>query len=111
MDTTFAGINRSFCRNASGAILVGSLTDPNSIESTAEWKQQVEEVVAVNDSKIPMILALNKYDLIEEKERNGEQLEDYQVQENLEAFAKETGFIGAVRCSAKTDTNLAELFS
>ena len=71
MDTTFAGINRSFCRNASGAILVGSLTDPNSIESTAEWKQQVEEVVAVNDSKIPMILALNKYDLIEEKSATG----------------------------------------
>jgi len=27
MDTNFAGINRSFCRNASGAILVGDITD------------------------------------------------------------------------------------
>ena len=72
MDTTFAGINRSFCRNASGAILVGSLTDPGSIEQTAEWKQQVEEVVAVNDTNIPMILALNKLDLIDEKEKKGE---------------------------------------
>lgn len=66
MDTTFAGINRSFCRNASGAILVGDITDPASIEATAEWKQQVEEIVAVNDSPIPMILALNKVDLIED---------------------------------------------
>lgn len=58
-----------------------------------------------------MILALNKLDLIEEKEKRGEPLEDFQIQENLDAFAQETGFIGAVRCSAKTDTNLAELFS
>ena len=64
MDTTFAGINRSFCRNASGAILVGDITDAASIEATAEWKTQVEEIVAVNATPIPMILALNKYDLI-----------------------------------------------
>ena len=50
---------------------------------------------------IPSVLALNKLDLIEEMTRD--QLEDYQVQENLDAFASETGFIGAVRCSAKTD--------
>ena len=49
------------------------------------------------------MLALNKLDLIEEMSAKGEQLEDYQVQENLDAFAKETGFISAVRCSAKTD--------
>ncbi len=79
MDTTFAGINRSFCRNASGAILVGDITDAASIEATAEWRQQVEEIVAVNDSPIPMILAINKLDLIEEKEENGEELEDFQT--------------------------------
>ncbi len=39
MDTTFAGINRSFCRNASGAILIGDITDAATIEATAEWKQ------------------------------------------------------------------------
>ena len=32
------------------------------------------EVVAVNDSKIPMILALNKLDLIEELQTKGESL-------------------------------------
>ena len=77
MDTTFAGINRSFCRNASGAILVGDITDQGSIESTAEWKNQVEEIVAVNDSPIPMILAVNKYDIIEEAENSGQQIEDF----------------------------------
>ena len=77
MDTTFAGVNRSFCRNASGAILVGDITNPETIEATAEWKTQVEEVVAVNDSNIPMILALNKYDLIKGAEDAGEELEDF----------------------------------
>ena len=111
MDTTFAGINRSFCRNASGAILVGDITDQGSIESTAEWKNQVEEIVAVNDSPIPMILAVNKYDIIEEAENSGQQIEDFQRQESLEQFAMESGFIGAVRVSAKNDTNIAQVFS
>lgn len=34
MDTNFAGINKSFCRNASGAILVADITDSDSIEAT-----------------------------------------------------------------------------
>lgn len=38
MDTNFSGINRSFCRNAGGAVFVGDLTEPSSIEVLAEWK-------------------------------------------------------------------------
>lgn len=38
MDTNFAGINKSFCRNSSGAIFVGDLTDTPTIEILAEWK-------------------------------------------------------------------------
>ena len=79
MDTTFAGINRSFCRNASGAILVGDITDAGTIEATAEWKQQVEEIVAVSDTPIPMILAVNKVDICDEMERNGESIEPWQT--------------------------------
>jgi len=77
MDTTFAGVNRSFCRNASGAILVADITEPQSIEACAEWKTQVEDIVAVNASPIPMILAVNKVDLADEKEARGEPLEDH----------------------------------
>ena len=39
MDTNFAGMNKSFCRNASGAILVGDINDIDSIEATAKWKE------------------------------------------------------------------------
>lgn len=45
MDTNFANINKNFCRNAQGAIFVGDLTDPASIEACAEWKLQVELLV------------------------------------------------------------------
>jgi small GTP-binding protein len=77
MDTNFAGINRSFCRNASGAILVGDITDENSILATAKMKEQVDEIIAVDDTPIPMILAINKVDLCEVKEECGLELEEF----------------------------------
>ena len=46
MDTNFATLNKQFCRHASGAILVGDITDGESIDATAKWKSQVEEIVA-----------------------------------------------------------------
>ena len=69
MDTNFSGINRSFCRNAGGAIFVGDLTEPQSIEVLSEWKQQVEEII--EGPPIPMILCANKLDLLEEMEESG----------------------------------------
>jgi small GTP-binding protein len=69
MDTNFSGINRSFCRNAGGAVFVGDLTEPASLEILAEWKQQVEEIVEGNP--IPMILCANKCDVLEEMEQEG----------------------------------------
>jgi small GTP-binding protein len=42
MDTSFAAINRSFCRNASGAILVSDITDAKSLEDAASWKEEVD---------------------------------------------------------------------
>jgi hypothetical protein len=38
MDTNLAGINRAFCRNAQGAIFVGDLSMPSTIEILADWK-------------------------------------------------------------------------
>ena len=77
MDTNFAGLNKSFCRNASGAILVSDITDGESLEATEKWKEQVDDIVSQNDSPIPMVLACNKADLLEEKELIGVELEDF----------------------------------
>ena len=78
MDTNFSGINRSFCRNSSGAIFVGDLNDPTSIEICAEWKAQVEDILE-GDSPIPMFLCGNKVDLIDEMEAEGKHLDDLQT--------------------------------
>ncbi len=86
MDTNFAGMNKSFCRNASGAILVGDITDIDSIEATAKWKEEVENIVSLSDSPIPMVLALNKYDLLTDKENKG-QIERHQTQDWIDTFA------------------------
>lgn len=72
MDTNFAGINKSFCRNSSGAIFVGDLTDTATIEILAEWKAQVEEIIAGVETPIPMVLCGNKCDMLFEQERSGE---------------------------------------
>ena len=42
MDTSFAAINRNFCRQASGALMVADITDPKSIEDAAQWKEEVD---------------------------------------------------------------------
>ena len=111
MDTNFAGMNKSFCRNASGAILVGDINEIDSIEATAKWKNQVEEIVAQNDSPIPMVLAVNKVDTIADKEARGLPIENHQSKEWVDDFALSNNFIGALRVSAKDDTNIANLFS
>ena len=77
MDTNFAAINRSFCRNASGALLVSDITDMCSLEDAGRWKEQVDQVVAMHGEPIPMVLAVNKVDLVLDKEERGE-MEKYQ---------------------------------
>ena len=44
-DRVLGSINKYFCKGASGAIVVGDITDLESIESTANWKRRVNEHV------------------------------------------------------------------
>ncbi len=50
---------------------------------------------------IPCIIAINKFDLVEELEKDGQQLEDYQQEHFLNVFAKKHGFIAARRISTR----------
>ena len=60
------GINKLFCRNAVGALVVADISNRESIEATISWKEQVDTNVALkNGEPIPMILVVNKYDLVE----------------------------------------------
>ena len=65
MDTSYKGLNRNFCREAQGVIMVADIGNMQSIEDTAQWKQEVDEIVVVNGNPIPIVLCLNKVDTIE----------------------------------------------
>ena len=63
------GVNKLFCRNANGAIIVADITNKESIEACIKLKNDVSSHVSLNTGEpIPMILLANKYDLIEEQE-------------------------------------------
>ena len=50
---------------------------------------------------IPWVLAVNKYDLIEEYVENGNKLDDFMEDEFLEVFWNKYDFIGFKKISAK----------
>ena len=83
MDTSYKGLNRNFCREAQGVIMVADIGNMQSIEDTAQWKQEVDEIVSSNDSPIPIVLCLNKFDLITE----GKESSELQTQEGIQKFA------------------------
>ena len=45
-DRAIGGINKLFCKGASGALVVADITDVASIENTANWKNKMNESVA-----------------------------------------------------------------
>lgn len=47
----------------------------------------------MNFLDVPFILAVNKYDLIQEYETDGQQLDDYMQEEFLSRFAENNGFL------------------
>ena len=63
----------------------------------------------MNGEPIPMILVVNKFDLV--KDVAEEDLEEQMTQAFLDEFAENNGFIAAIRVSAKTDLNINKCFS
>ena len=65
-DSRVGGINKLFCRGALGALVVADISNRDSIESTIRWKEQVDmNTTLKNGEPIPMILVVNKFDLVE----------------------------------------------
>ena len=110
MDTNFASTSKSFCRNCNGVIMVADITDGDTIDDTTKWRDMVL-AESKDPEGVPILLVVNKYDLVLEREEEGALLEDYMTQEWLDEFAEEQGFIGAFRVSAKEDINITDSFS
>lgn len=104
-DRFVGGVNKLFCREALGALVVADISNRESIEATISWKEQVDQHVALkNGEPIPMILVVNKFDLVENIAE--EELEEQMTQDFLNEFADQNGFVGALRVSAKTGLNV-----
>lgn len=96
------GISRLYCRDAHGALVVSDVTKPETIAKTAKWKSQVDEYVRAPDgTSIPMVLCLNKYDLVSE---------DSVPADRLEQCKNEHGFIQGFFTSAKSGLNADDAF-
>ena len=67
-------------------------------------------VALKNNQPIPMMLVVNKLDLVEELEERGVELEEHMTEEFLQEFALDHGFIGVMRTSAKTGHNITTAF-
>lgn len=46
---------------------------------------------------------MNKFDLVEELEKEGQELQDFQQEKFINYFARKNGFIGAQRISSRYD--------
>ena len=47
MDTSYKSMNRNLCREAQGVIMLADITDIQSIEDCAQWKQEIDELNSV----------------------------------------------------------------
>lgn len=93
-------ISRVYCRDASGAIVVADLTDRESMDKAPLWKRSVDNNVSGTDgNSIPMILCLNKIDLVHQ---------DKPSESTLREIADQHGFLNAFCTSAKTGENIEE---
>jgi small GTP-binding protein len=105
------GISKLFCRDAAGALVVTDINDPKTLENAVTWKEQVDAHLENDGENIPMVLAVNKYDTVEQKEIEGQILDETTTQAYLEDFASGNGFSGVFRTSAKKGLNVTNAFS
>lgn len=83
------GVSKLFWRNAAGAIVVSDIVQEDTLEDVIEWKEQVDAHWGVRPSgdTVPMVLAVNKYDLIEGYEEGGKEVEPFMTQKYIQEFA------------------------
>ncbi|CAI2380320.1 unnamed protein product [Moneuplotes crassus] len=105
------GISNLFCRDAAGALVLTDINIPETLDNAVQWKHQVDlHLEADGSNNIPMVLAVNKYDLIEEDEKVGS-IKEENTEQYLKEFAKKNKFSGVFRTSAKTGKNVTATFS
>mmetsp|Transcript_8847 Transcript_8847/g.17153 ORF Transcript_8847/g.17153 Transcript_8847/m.17153 type:complete len:210 (+) Transcript_8847:1227-1856(+) len=96
------GISRLYCRDANGALVVSDITNERSVERALNWKGQVDEHVRMPDqSRIPMVLCINKSDL---RSRGNELM----TAPELQTIVSHNEFSAGYFTSAKLGENVEE---
>lgn len=86
--------------NAHGFICVSDATEP-TLKDSLQWKKYVDDSTKfIDGGTLPGVLIENKIDLLPPSEQNNDL--------PLQKFAKENGFIGTFKASAKVGTNVSE---
>ena len=70
----FRSVTRGYYRGSAGAIIVFSLTSPDSFNNVSQWVQDIKDVAR---SDVVMILVGNKSDLNEERRVSRNEAEDF----------------------------------
>ncbi len=96
--TKFKGVSASYFQGAKGAIIVGDVTRPESLENISEHIQAFSKV----NPQGKTVIALNKSDLID-----AEYLEKYC---QIYSFRDHNSFVATYASSAKSGTNVDEIF-
>lgn len=96
--TKFKGVSASYFQGAKGAIIVGDVTRPESLENISEHIKAFSKV----NPQGKTVVALNKSDLID-----AEYLEKYC---QLYSFNDNNSFVSTYASSAKNGTNVDEIF-
>ncbi len=96
--TKFKGVSASYFQGAKGAIIVGDVTRPESLENISAHIQAFSKV----NPQGKTVIALNKSDLID-----AEYLEKYR---QLYSFNDNNNFVSTYASSAKNGTNVDEIF-
>ena len=94
-----AALNRIYCRDAAGALVVCDLTRPQTLERASDWRKSVEE----QSPGLPMLLCCNKVDLMRSSWTD--------LRSRCEALSEELGFRHCCFVSAKTGDGAVEALS
>lgn len=67
--------------------MVTDIMHENTLQNALDWKSQVDEYVTSKSGEgIPMVMAVNKYDLVKDYETDGKELDHYMQHDYLGKF-------------------------
>lgn len=103
----FAHLTRSYYRGAIGAFVVLDATNENSFDIVEKWKANIDLNVKFPncDVPIPVVLLVNKYDLVNETFT----LKQWdEIKQKIDKFSKDKGFVDWFETSAITGGGIDE---